>query len=414
MGLLPKGLTKKAAAPHGGAERAYGAIDTRQSRFTRYVTSEDEFRRVMSVIASRGGTAEAPGSGFGATVVLAKPFVVSAPLVIPVECIGVTVTASAKFPIVASGVVPALFDVRAALVTIRGVLAYAKTSADMFSTFVRVPSGAVDVNYLRVLDNDAFCDRLFVDVAGEASAPSIVGNTHRGMSATFAAPIAVLTNDALIEGNTLADGGGDAITIGSGSTYGRARIVGNDCSGADITTSGGAGSNILAANTRVGTKSLHATDRDDDASASAWTLVKKTADETITSDAALSNDAALTFAMAANKAYAVRVVVGFSTTAGADFACGVTGPSSPTAVALFCQSMIAGGTGTVTQAAGSYAGSQMFPQSGVDGSGYAIFEGVVQNGGTAGTFALQWAQRNSDASNTTVLKGSTLEYIEVG
>ena len=46
-----------------------------------------------------------------------------------------------------------------------------------------------------------------------------------------------------------------------------------------------------------------------------------------------------------------------------------------------------------------------------DGAGYIFFEGTIEAGGTAGTVAIQIAQRANHANDTVLKEGSYLEYM---
>lgn len=151
--------------------------------------------------------------------------------------------------------------------------------------------------------------------------------------------------------------------------------------------------------------------------ASGWTTVTKTADETITSDSTLSDDATLKFSVSANTKYRFRFNVFFKTGATADFKYALTGPASPTILAVRMSVCAAFGSvvnyrpmGQYSDTAQSLLGS---PASAVNEGGFVILEGVLHNGANAGTVAFQWAQDTSDAGSTSVLAGSTLEWKQV-
>lgn len=143
-----------------------------------------------------------------------------------------------------------------------------------------------------------------------------------------------------------------------------------------------------------------------------WTLVPKLTDETISADDTLSDDSTLTFSVAANKTYIIRICVQVQSTAAADFKAKFNGPASPT---LFTYQLIKN-TDITTDAFGiqfadtSYTAATFTFVETSNFNGTFTFNGVLQNGANAGTFAFQWAQNTSNASNTTVKAGSYIEY----
>lgn len=149
-------------------------------------------------------------------------------------------------------------------------------------------------------------------------------------------------------------------------------------------------------------------------SQSGWTVVTKTADETISSDSTLSNDSTLLFTVAANTKYRFRSHVMFRTGATPDFKWQVTSPASPTLDRVHRISAAALGT-PVTQRVLSFTNLGVVSElgtaaAGADDGGFVQLEGVLHNGANSGSVAFQWAQDTSDASNTTVLAGSYVEY----
>lgn len=144
-----------------------------------------------------------------------------------------------------------------------------------------------------------------------------------------------------------------------------------------------------------------------------WTVVKKTSDQSISSNAALADDTALTFAMAANKTYAIRACYTVSVGAGG-WQISANGPASPTKIRLAM--VIANATTTVNNVAGNMItsyGNTMVSTTGGGSTMIAHIEGVIQNGANAGTFVLRIAQSSSNASATVFEKGSFLEYVEI-
>jgi len=90
------------------------------------------------------------------------------------------------------------------------------------------------------------------------------------------------------------------------------------------------------------------------------------------------------------------------------------GPASPTRVRIARDSIISAGSvyGNVFVDT-AYSAADINISGTVDGSGLFRCEGTISNGANVGDFQLLWAQRSSDANNTTVLAGSYLEWRQV-
>lgn len=139
------------------------------------------------------------------------------------------------------------------------------------------------------------------------------------------------------------------------------------------------------------------------------TYVYKTADETISSDSTLSDDAALKFAASANTKYLGEIFFWMATVAAADFKFGLNCPASPTSVRWNSLRQVWGGTTLNVGALQTACGSVTITATS-SGDGWIRMDFFVENGASAGTIALQWAQNTSDPGNTTVQKGSWLRY----
>lgn len=137
----------------------------------------------------------------------------------------------------------------------------------------------------------------------------------------------------------------------------------------------------------------------------------KTANQTVQSNATLFTDSALQFSMAASGIYQITIRVFFDTTAAADFKFALTGPASPTAVRLLRKHIDPNAlTSLIVASEVAYTSSTAVAAGTGTTGGVVEFDMIVQNGVNAGTFGFQWAQNTSDASNTTVLAGSSLTY----
>lgn len=124
-------------------------------------------------------------------------------------------------------------------------------------------------------------------------------------------------------------------------------------------------------------------------------LARKTADEIRDSGNTgdtLTNDAELQFAIAANEVWTVEFMLFYNANATPDIQFTVVGPTGATG------GWVAVNSTTDPRALGD---DQNFNGSG--GEDFVLIKATVENGGTAGTVALQWAQ-NSNSSNDTILR----------
>lgn len=188
-------------------------------------------------------------------------------------------------------------------------------------------------------------------------------------------------------------------------------VYNNSGKTATIQVTGGAGLKVLA---YTGEKVQVHTDGTDvtiwnPSNLAGWQTVQKLADETKTANTTFANDAELKFSMLVNKKYRIRGTIWFDTTAAGDFKYQFVGPASPTLVRFERIDCVAGGTPAENVPDTAYPTNKALAGAGTTG-GYIRFEAIVQNGASAGTFALQWAQNTSDAGNTTVYAGSYIEY----
>lgn len=137
--------------------------------------------------------------------------------------------------------------------------------------------------------------------------------------------------------------------------------------------------------------------------------IKKPTNTTKNADTTYTADPHLQFSMAANTTYSIRAVVNFYASVVPDFKIQITGPASPTVYYAKHRRTAATLTTDTVGVDTAYSTSIAITST---GSGYGIIEYtiLVQNGANAGTFAVEWAQNTSDASDTIVLAGSYIEY----
>lgn len=226
----------------------------------RPVASEAELRRAIGELAARFNINQT--AGFGGGILLTGPFTIRSTIIIPERCPGLTIRAAGRFPIRAgSTALAAMFDVRAEMVTIRDLLVYGDT-AGYFTTFVTIGStfsAGRSANNCRLLHNDLFVDRIFVDSGGEADESLIEGNRQVEANASHSATISTTSPRVRIVNNPLlSDGGGDTVTLGALAA--NCVVAGNDLNGGDVTSSASDGGNRIYGNTNPGTITPHATD----------------------------------------------------------------------------------------------------------------------------------------------------------
>jgi len=138
------------------------------------------------------------------------------------------------------------------------------------------------------------------------------------------------------------------------------------------------------------------------------TLVK-TGDTSRSNTATLADDPDLQFSIGANETWAFEIMV-FHTigTATPDIQVALNGPiNGPSVLRAHAESYPGGGTapsnGVLITA---YATPFAIDYGSSPINSLVTIRGAVKNGPTAGTFSLQWAQRVSNATATTVQAGS--------
>jgi hypothetical protein len=136
-------------------------------------------------------------------------------------------------------------------------------------------------------------------------------------------------------------------------------------------------------------------------------FARKTADETITSNATLQDDNDLFVTVEANAIYHTLVLVKEVSQATDDFKTGFTGPSG---YSFSGEARAPRGDAAGNAEVGGWdigAGAHGIAFGGAAGFNLPVhLEGILITAGTAGTFRLQWAQSSASASGTTVRAGS--------
>lgn len=136
--------------------------------------------------------------------------------------------------------------------------------------------------------------------------------------------------------------------------------------------------------------------------------VRKSADESLTSNAVLQDDDELLFAIGANEIWVFQFNLLYTTLATPDIQLAVTAPTGAT-----CD--YAGGGVDVASGAGSTAcgGAITVTAGSATANDPLYLSGTIANGSTAGTVRLQWAQNTSNSNATTVHRGSSLSAFRI-
>ena len=133
----------------------------------------------------------------------------------------------------------------------------------------------------------------------------------------------------------------------------------------------------------------------------------KTSDTARASTTTLTADPDLTFSVAANSTYFVELVLIYTGASGTNFfQWDFNMPASATYVYSFVYQNSAGTTNVQQQNGGTSAA--WANTTGVGNFQSMEIKGTLTTVGTAGTFALTWAQHSSGATNTTLRAGSQM------
>lgn len=142
-----------------------------------------------------------------------------------------------------------------------------------------------------------------------------------------------------------------------------------------------------------------------------FTVILKTETETVSSDATLSDDASLLFRVNAGERAVAKLKVFFDTGATPDFQFRINGPSTPTEVVIRGHYVAVGNTNDTDFVHTAFGTTVAVTGTGGTTGGY--IEAIINliNGSNDGNVIFQWAQNTSNASNTSVLSGSHIEYM---
>lgn len=233
-------------------------------RVFREVRTEDELRQALQPPTAPTGLAGFL-AGTGRRIVIAAPITLTSPIVIGPGLPGTTIEAQGLLPIFPGAEAVDAFDIRAPLVTIRGLLLYADVERNRrFGRAFVLTRDANTQGPTQCRFRDCFVvggNALLEDTtAGDANNGIIADCFFQPFAADVANDCVSLdSSDWGVDGNTLqpADTG---VSFRLGVNGARARVVGNSINGGGIDTSASAGFSTISANTDAGTVNAAATD----------------------------------------------------------------------------------------------------------------------------------------------------------
>lgn len=147
-------------------------------------------------------------------------------------------------------------------------------------------------------------------------------------------------------------------------------------------------------------------------SSAVWTTVSKPSDQSKNTDTTLANDSALSFSMLANTKYRIRGAIEIDETSGGGggYKIGHTGPAGFTLIeGIIWSTRMLAATG-ITSFMNDYATLWFNLNFSGANQQRIMFDTVIHNGATPGTWAIQWAQNTSSADPTIVRGASYIEY----
>ncbi len=155
--------------------------------------------------------------------------------------------------------------------------------------------------------------------------------------------------------------------------------------------------------------------RDNELALGPHLVVRKSSDETISSNATPQDDDFLLMAVAANEIWLVSFNVLYSSSITADFQWRFTFPTggridatgvafNPSLAVMYMNVSDTTSPGTAQSLGGGGVGTPRL---------FIKVEGIYTNASTAGNLTFQWAQNTSDASNTVVHANSTLWAVKL-
>ena len=137
------------------------------------------------------------------------------------------------------------------------------------------------------------------------------------------------------------------------------------------------------------------------------TVVRKTEDISIASDATVNNDADLAFSVGANESWVFEVFLSYDSATDSDLTVAFTASAAVSSLRWGAVGLNTSATLVQQNATGS--GTELdFGGEGVGTDSTLLIRGSVEDSGNAVTVTLQWAQESSKGTNTTVHENSHL------
>lgn len=140
-------------------------------------------------------------------------------------------------------------------------------------------------------------------------------------------------------------------------------------------------------------------------------IVRKTADESVTSSTTLQNDDHLLFAIGASEVWKARIVLRYSAATDGDLKVDITAPSGATGwfAGMGLHALVTDTFGNLSSRSFTVFGAGGFQFGGSGEGALVLMELYVVNSTNAGNVQLQWAQGTSSGTATTLTAGSNLE-----
>lgn len=228
-------------------------------------------------------------------------------------------------------------------------------------------------------------------------------NSYADIYATVVDPTAGAEDGQLIIRTVTAGADNDAVTVGQGVQVG-APTSGDKGSGT-INAAGTIYQNNVPVVTETGSQTLTNKVITSATGIGQSIIVRKTADETITSSTTLQDDDHLTVSIAANQEW----VVTFNISGSGDSVGHRVAITVPTGATLEAYGSGVQSGGTTTAGRSTTSGSLIYSLGGSASSTFTSHvHARVANGANAGSITLQWAQSSSAAPGTVFYTGSHL------
>lgn len=239
-----------------GTRRALRSVlpTVAQAQVFHEVRNEDELRQALQPLELAPVNDGLPVANTGRRIVIAAPIQLKAPIIIDASLPGTLIESHGKLPITCLVEGIDAFDIRAPLVTMRGLLILGGVSADFRRCFLISAGGLV------VID-----DCVGVSTAGFVAAGTGIGDV--GVTDCYAERAGAVVYNGVeyngqrwrIKGSRLR-GGLTGVAIRAGASGGYAAITGNALNSNGVVTTAGVGFNSIVGNVESGTLTTLGTD----------------------------------------------------------------------------------------------------------------------------------------------------------